>query len=166
MAQKPDPTPAPGADQPQEAPPRRRRGLLFGIVGALLVLLLGGGGAAYYLLVLGKARTPKAEAAAPRGPEHMFKVGTIVVNVARTDGRRYLRTTVELGATEKAAKHLEKFRALAVDTAIGVLAAKPLEVLLDPGQRDALRDELRGQLNHALGDHAITHLYLTEFLVQ
>lgn len=166
MAHKASSAPEPPAEPQAEAPPRRRRGLLLGIAGILLVLLLGGGGAAYYVLVLGKARTPRAEAAPPPVPSHVFKVGTIVVNVAGTDGRRYLRTTLELGATEKAVKQLEKLRALAVDTAIGVLAAKPLEVLLDPGQRDGLREELRGQLNRALGDQAITHLYLTEFLVQ
>lgn len=166
MSQKAPKAPDPPAEPQVETPPRRRRGLLLGIAAALLVLLLGGGGAAYYVLVLGKAKAPRTEAAPPPVPAHVFKVGTIVVNVARTDGRRYLRTTLELGATERAAKQMEKFRALAVDTAIGVLAAKPLEVLLDPGQRDGLREELRGQLNRALGDQAITHLYLTEFLVQ
>jgi flagellar basal body-associated protein FliL len=103
---------------------------------------------------------------AAKPPEHVVKVGTIVVNVAGTDGRRYLRTTVELGAKAKDAKHLEELRAPLLDAAIGVLGGKPLAELLDPEERDGLREELLERLNQVTGGHGISHVFLTEFVVQ
>jgi flagellar basal body-associated protein FliL len=103
---------------------------------------------------------------AAKPPEHVVKVGTIVVNVAGTDGRRYLRTTLELGAKAKESKHLEELRAPLLDAAIGILGGKPLPELLDPEERDGLREELLERLNEVTGGHGISHVFLTEFVVQ
>ena len=90
----------------------------------------------------------------------------MVVNVAGTEGKRYLRTTVEVGAAPKDAKHLEELKAPLLDAAVAVLGKKELASLLEPGDRQELREELKTRFNAALGHPLVTHVYLTEFIVQ
>jgi len=96
----------------------------------------------------------------------VLKAGTVVVNIAGTEGKRYLRTTVEVGAALKDVKHLEELKAPLLDAAVEVLGKKPLAVLLEPGDREPLREELRTKFNAALGHPAVTRVYLTEFIIQ
>jgi flagellar protein FliL len=142
-----------------------RRILMIG--GAAMLVLAIGGGAAWFFLLRGHRHGPAPVAASVvHEPAHVWKAGTVVVNIAGTGGRRYLRTTIELGVAPKAAKHVDEQRALLVDTALGVLGAEPLDRLLDPGQREPLRAHLKERLNETLGRADVTHVFLTEFVVQ
>jgi len=90
-----------------------------------------------------------------------------VVNVAETNGRRYLRTTLELGAAApKAARRLEEQRTPIIDSAIDVLSSTPLEELLNPARRDALRESLRKRINETVGGDLVSQVFFTEFVVQ
>ncbi len=157
---EPGPTEGTGA-----AAPRKSTSRLI-LVAALLLVVLGGGGAGAWFFLHRPQHA--AEATEPEGkpPEHVVKLGTVVVNVAGTEGRRYLRATVELGAGGKDVKKIEELRAPLVDTAIGVLGAKELAGLLDPEERGELRDELRTRLNQAIGGKGVSHVFLTEFVIQ
>jgi flagellar FliL protein len=155
--------PAPAAGEEAAPAPRRGRRRLL-VLGLGVLLLLGGAGGGAWWLWLRPRPAPAPKAARP--PEHVVKIGTIVVNVAGSEGRRYLRATVEVGATAKAAAHAEHGKAPLVDAAISVLAGKDLPALLDVGRRDELRRELRDRLDHAVHGGGITHVFLTEFVVQ
>ena len=156
-----EPAPAEAAGAPA---PRKGKSRLILIAAVLLVVLAGGAGAWFFLH---RGHHP-AEAKEPEGkpPEHIVKLGTVVVNVAGTEGRRYLRATVELGAGGKDVKKIEELRAPLVDTAIHVLGAKELAGLLNPEERGELRDELKTRLNEAIGGKGVSHVYLTEFVIQ
>jgi len=157
--------PAPAAE-PAEAPVKgggKKKLIMMALAG--LVLVGGGGGAAWFFVLRPSPKAEAKAAEAPKPPEHVVKVGTIVVNVAGSEGRRYLRATIEVGATAKAAAHIEHGKAPLVDAAISVLAGKDLATLLDVDERGALRDELKEHLNHA-AHGGVTHVFLTEFVVQ
>src|SRR5262249_157922 len=149
-----------------EAPAKSKRPLLL-IALALVVVLAGGGGAGWFFFMRQhdavKPAAAHAEEAKP--PAHVLRAGTVVVNIAGTEGKRYLRTTVEVGASAKDAKHLEELKAPLIDATIEVLSTKPLDKLLEP-ERDPLRTELKTRFNAVLGHPVVTHVYLTEFLVQ
>jgi flagellar FliL protein len=150
------------------APPARRSRMPL-IAGALAVVLAGGGGAGWFFFVHkagAKSAPAEAHAEEHKPPAHVMRAGTVVVNIAGTEGKRYLRTTVEVGAALKDAKHLEEFKAPLLDAALDVLGTKPLPALLEPGDREPLREELRTKFNAALGHPAVIRVYLTEFLVQ
>ena len=148
-----------------EAPPKRRRLPLVPIL-AVVAVLAGGGGAGWFFFVHQRGvKPPAAHAEETKPPAHVLRAGTVVVNIAGTEGKRYLRTTVEVGASAKDAKHLEELKAPLIDAAIEVLSTKPLDKLLAP-ERDPLRAELKTRFNTVLGHPAVTHVYLTEFLVQ
>jgi flagellar FliL protein len=160
---------APAAEGEAPAPSGGKKKLLV-IVAAAVVLLGGGGGAAWWFFL--RSPVPKAEAKEDphKPPEHVVKLGTIVVNVAGTEGRRYLRTTVEIGTKGKMGGGHgadDSVRARLVDAAISVLGGQELSTLLDPDERDEIREELKESLNKALGHgESITHVFLTEFIVQ
>ena len=148
-----------------EAPPKRRRLPLVPIL-AVVVVLAGGGGAGWFFFLHQRGvKPPPAHAEEAKPPSHVLKAGTVVVNIAGTEGKRYLRTTVEVGASAKDAKHLEELKAPLIDATIEVLSTKSLDKLLEP-ERDPLRAELKTRFNTVLGHPAVTHVYLTEFLVQ
>jgi len=157
---------AEAATPAREAPAKRRRPLVL-IALAVGAVLAGGGGAGWFFFIHQSAgvEPPAAHAGEPRPPVHVLRAGTVVVNIAGTEGKRYLRTTVEVGASAKDAKHLEELKAPLIDAAIEVLSTKPLDKLLAP-ERDPLRAELKSRFNAVIGHAAVTHVYLTEFLVQ
>ncbi|MBI1846046.1 MAG: flagellar basal body-associated FliL family protein [Candidatus Rokubacteria bacterium] len=161
------------APQAEAAAPKRS--MLPFIAAALVLLLVGGGGAAWFFMFRGAGRAEAKPEPASLPPEHVIKAGTVVVNVSGTEGRRYLRTSIEIGTDAKHAKHVEELRGAILDRAIHVLGAKSLEELLQPDERDAIRDELRESINEAIGhggkggkgEHGpVSHVFLTEFIIQ
>src|SRR5215813_7092643 len=158
---------AEAATPAREAPAKRRRPLVL-IALAVGAVLAGGGGAGWFFFIHQSAgvEPPAAHAGEPRPPVHVLRAGTVVVNIAGTEGKRYLRTTLEIGASAKDAKHLEELKAPLLDAALDVLGTKPLTTLLEPGDRQPLREELRKKFNAALGHPLVTRVYLTEFIVQ
>jgi flagellar FliL protein len=157
-------TPAAGADPPKK---KSKRGLLLVIVG-LVAVLAGGGGAGWFFFLRPKGPAPAKQEEVHKAPEHILKAGTLVVNIAGTEGRRYLRTTLEVGTAPKQAKHVEELRPLLLDAANTILGTKDLGELLEPEQREHLKEELRERLNEAIGGPkpVITHVLLSEFVIQ
>jgi flagellar basal body-associated protein FliL len=157
----------PSAASPTPAPPapsarKPRRVLLILTWCALGVALIASGAATWLLFFNG----PRAEAVATV-PMHVVRAGTIVVNVPNTDGRRYLRATLELAATTpKDLKRLNAERVRVVDAAIGVLSSTDLATLLDHTRREELKNALKAKLNETLGGRPVAQVFFTEFVIQ
>jgi flagellar basal body-associated protein FliL len=148
---------------PVNPAPTGRRGILLLVMFCALGVVVAASSVAVWLFL---APSGRAEAVS-RGPAYVFRVGTIVVNVAETNGRRYLRTTVELAApSSKDMRRLEEHRTPLVDAAIGVLGATPLESLLDHSKRETLKAQMRDRLNEAVGGSAVNQVFFTEFVIQ
>ncbi len=157
------PTSAAAPAPPAAAPAARSRRLLLLLIGVALAVAVAASGAAVWLL-LSRGKHPPAP---PERELHVIRVGTLIVNVAETNGRRYLRTTLELGAVSaKAVKALEERRTPILDTAITVLGATPLEQLLDHERRETLKTTLRDRLNQTLEGQPVAEVFFTEFVIQ
>jgi flagellar FliL protein len=159
------PAKPPAGEGAPAAPPAKRSKLPLVIV-AVVVLLAAGGGGGWFFFLRGHPAPEAKEGGEAKPPERVWKVGTIVVNVAGTEGRRYLRTTVELGVVPKEARHVEESKPVLMDAAVSVLSGKDLDELLDADERDSLREELRERFNETLGRRAVSHVFLTEFVIQ
>lgn len=160
MAAPTSPPAAPAA-APAAAPKPRR--LLLLLTWCVLAAALVASAAATWLLLF---QGPRAEAVV-KGPIHVARAGTVVVNIPNTDGRRYLRATIELGAASpKDLKRLDEQRAPVLDTAIGVLSGTELATLLDHARREELKTTLRTRLNETLGGQPVTQVFFTEFVIQ
>ena len=130
------------------------------IIAFVLLLLVGGGGyAAFWFLTSGgeegeEGKVAQTEATLRQGPAPIanpvfLSVGTFIVNLA--DGRRYLKTNLELMLTEELAKvYLENRLAEVKDLIIAELQTLNTEQLRDPKERVLLKERLKGKIESLL----------------
>ena len=115
---------------------------------------------------------PAAGNATPAAPPQKFgrvvALDAVVVNVAQTEGRRYLKTTIqmEVADEEKTVKEVEARKAQLLDLLIATLAKKSLVELTTPDALDRLRTELYERVAQELGHEKVRRVFITEFVVQ
>ena len=98
---------------------------------------------------------------------HSMDFGDIIVNLAGAKGTRYLRARFTLGGEDEKLEVLIKTNQDELrDLAIGVLSGQTMDSLEAPGARNAIRNELITQFNHALHGELVEQLYFSEFVVQ
>jgi len=122
---------------------------------------------ALVLFVVKPLLVPEDRAQAKQKPLPSFSLGSVVVNVAETDGRRYLKATVEVEPSgQKGLKEVEASRSQLIDLMIGTLSAKNLSDMTRPEGRDQIKKELLERFNAELGGEKIARIYFAEFVVQ
>jgi flagellar FliL protein len=112
----------------------------------------------------GKAKAKKDDPSAKRESVMMNK---ILVNVAGTQGARYLLCSLSVvgsGGNFKAA--MDEHNAQLIDMASNTLNVKTLADLEKPGARNLIRTELISGFNAILGDDVVKEIYFTEFAIQ
>ena len=105
--------------------------------------------------------------------EEVPEIGTIipmpviVVNVANTNGSRYLRAGLSFEVTEPALlEELEKRNPQIMDTLIMILTNKDLEDLVELTGKKQIRTEIKEKVNAKLVAGKIKSVYFTEFVIQ
>ena len=158
------------------------------IIIAVFVLLMGMMGAGFFLLwsqmSATVAQVQKQNGATENSEEEqvdekedkmgpIYRLDTLIVNLADQGGKRYLRVTMEFElkpneevdnseVVEEIEKRLPQLR----DTILMVLPTKQYaDISTTPG-KIALRDEVMAKLNPFLKKGQIAQLYFTEFVVQ
>ena len=125
------------------------------VIALVLLLLIGGGvAAAWWFLIRGgdegEGGVAQSETTIRQGPAPLenpvfFQAGTFIVNLA--DGRRYLKTNVELMLNEELAKvYLESRLSVVKDLIISELQTLSTEQLRDPKERVLLKERLKGRI--------------------
>ena len=118
-----------------------------------------------------QAEETPAEEEITMGP--LYKLDTLIVNLADQGGKRYLRITMELEmkpaenveATE-VIDELEKRMPQIRDTILMILPSKQYADIATTQGKIALRDEIMAKLNAFLKKGQINTIYFTEFVVQ
>jgi len=122
------------------------------------------------LVVSGKeqAKEPAAKQKAEQHPGKILALDPAIVNIAGTNGRRYLKITVqiEIPEDEKLIKEVEARKPLLSDRLIQILASKPLEEVTSPGSLEILKRQISDQFGKELGTDRLKGVYLTEFVIQ
>lgn len=91
----------------------------------------------------------------------------VIVNVAGSQGGRYLMTSFTLAGTNPEFKTvIEDNKDQLLDLANTALASKTINDLEKPGARNQIRAELISIFNNALGGGMVQEIYFTEFAVQ
>jgi flagellar protein FliL len=158
------------------------------IIIAVFVLFMGMMGAGFYLLwsqmsasiaqvqMQNGTSEDKEKAEAEAQEEKigtMYRMDTLIVNLADHGGKRYLRVTMELElkpnedrdaseVVEEIEKRLPQLR----DTILMILPSKQYSDISTTAGKIALRDELMGKLNAHLKAGLISTIYFTEFVIQ
>jgi flagellar basal body-associated protein FliL len=99
--------------------------------------------------------------------QNIFVVKDVIVNPAGTNGTRFLLTTVgfEVSSPE-AQKELEAREVQVRDVLNSVLTSKGLDELVDPAQREALRNEISERVGANLRNGSLTSVYFSKFIIQ
>lgn len=162
-AREPRP-PAPSEAAPPIAPaPWRMSPLMItaSVVGLAILAL------ALVLFVLKPLLLRGDHAASKVGPSRTFSLGTVVVNVAETEGRRYLKTSVELAINGTIPRELEARKSQFVDLLITVLSSKSLAEVTSAEGREGIKTEILDRINAELGNASkVQRVFFTEFVVQ
>jgi flagellar basal body-associated protein FliL len=91
----------------------------------------------------------------------------VIVNVAGSQGARYLMTSFTLAGVNPDFKTvIEDNKDQLLDLANTALASKTINDLEKPGARNQIRAELISIFNNALGGGMVQEIYFTEFAVQ
>ncbi len=98
----------------------------------------------------------------------VIALDSVVVNVAQTEGRRYLKATVhiEVPEEEKVVKEVESRKPQLLDLIVATLTKKTLAEVTAPEALDRLRGEVLERVSQALGPERVRQIFITEFVVQ
>lgn len=108
---------------------------------------------------------PPEEEEVKLGP--IYKMDTLIVNLADRGGKRYLRTTMQLELnTPDMVEEIEMRLPQLRDTILMILPAKQYADISTTDGKIALRDEILSKMNAILKKGQVTTLYFTEFVVQ
>ena len=160
-----------------------RRLLKIIVIAVVLLLLIGGGVFAAYWFLFADGGSMSAggggtSAAVREGSEPLqnpqyVELGSFVVNLA--DGRRYLKTTIQLLLSEEAAKgYLEQRMPQVKDLVVAELQTLNSEQLRDPRERELLKQRLLRKVESLLPSrdyawedpHPVKQVLITEFYLQ
>lgn len=112
-----------------------------------------------------EAEQEPEEAEVTIGP--MYKMDSMIVNLADRGGKRYLRVTMQFElSTPEVLEEIEKRLPQIRDAILMILPAKEYAQISTTQGKIALREEIMTQLNGYLKTGAINTIYFTEFVVQ
>ena len=150
------------------------------IIIGVVVLIMGTMGAGFFVLwskmstamtqVQNANVTEAAEEEAEQeevtiGP--IYKLDTLIVNLADQGGKRYLRITMEFELSQpELVEEIEKRMPQLRDSILMILPTKTYAEISSTQGKIALRDEILAKLNSFLKTGSITTIYFSEFVVQ
>ena len=144
------------------------------IIAAVAVVLLAAMGGGFYIILdkistIEKGTVAEAsEEEVDKGePKPIYSLATLIVNLADEDGRRYLRTSLDVELTKTGDElKMEERIAQIKDTAIGVMSTRRFEDINSLSGKKTLKEDIVAGLNDVLQESIVTNIYFSEFVVQ
>lgn len=97
----------------------------------------------------------------------MFPLEPFIVNLADSDGKRYLKITMEIELEkENISEELEKRSPQIRDTILTLLTSKSFNDIKDVAGKFKLREQIAKRVNNQLDSGKIRQVYFTEFVIQ
>ena len=153
--------------------PKKKSPLKMIIILMVVLGLLGGGGYYAYMKYFQPGPSPAAEGAEATVEEAspnlgiMFSLDPFIVNLAGSQGKRFLKVTVslELSAPEVHAEVKENIQKI-MDSILVLLSSKNFEDVYSVQGKFKLKDEITTRVNRFLILGHIKEAYFTEFIIQ
>jgi len=145
------------------------------VVISIAVLFMGMVGVGFVMLSNKIAQLPRDPAMAQEMPIHeeaqvvgpLYTLDTMIVNLADQGGNRYLRVTMALELSERAAVSVIESRlALVRDAVLMILPTKKYDDISTTAGKTLLRGELMEKINSLMVKGRVNNIYFTEFVVQ
>ena len=91
----------------------------------------------------------------------------IIVNIAETNGQRYLKANIQLELDKpETAEELDARKPQVLDLVISIMSAKTLEEVSNVVGRNRLKREIVDRINAELVTGKVINIYFTEFVIQ
>ncbi len=168
---------AEGEEGGEEKPKKKLPVMAIAIVVLVLVGIALAGGIAYFVaskLVVSSQKEPEA-AARYHDPGVFVKLGDpkegILVNVGGVKAGHFLKIgiMIEMNPGKKEVITEGKLNPVAetklMDTVLHILRSEPLEGY-DASKQDALKEKIKTEVNHELGEGTVYGVYITSFVLQ
>jgi flagellar protein FliL len=179
MAERKDALPAEADDDTEVAPePKRSRRFPKWLALIPIILLPAAGGALlafskYETIAVGSTEAwlrfaaAGSSEAAPRAYGDFIKIDGMIVNPARSEGKRFLLVDIGLESTSSAALgELQQKEIVVRDTILKVLGSRTVEELTSLDHRNAMKEDILGAINSVLTKGTIEYLYFTQYVLQ
>ena len=156
-----------------ESAPKKKSPVKMIVILLVVLGLLGGGGYFAYMKYMQPDQTPEAVGAGEAVEEVspnlgiMFSLDPFIVNLAGSQGKRFLKVTVslELSAPEVHAEVKENIQKI-MDSILVLLSSYYFEDLVSFQVKFKLKDEITARVNRFLVLGHIKEAYFTEFIIQ
>lgn len=100
-------------------------------------------------------------------PAAVHTIDNVVVNPAQSGGTRFLMASVAFGlADAHSAEQMTLRDAEIRDIVVRVLSSRTVAQLTDLEGRNAIKEEMRGEVVALVGDHALVDIYFPQFVIQ
>jgi flagellar protein FliL len=152
-------------EQPIE-PKKKKFNLKWMIIILVIVMIIGAGTAAglYFFL---KTDAKKPAAAAQPAALSTWPMEAFIVNIADTNGERYLKLVVQLEVSDPLViPELEQLKPRLRDSILDLLTPKTYKDLVDLSGKQRLREDIAGRINNSLSKGKVTKVYFTDFVIQ
>jgi len=158
-------------DEPAE---KKKSPIKMIIILMVILGLLGGGGYFAYVKYIQPAQSPVPAMGAGETVEEvspnlgvMFSLDPFIVNLAGSQGKRFLKVTVslELSAPEVHMEVKENIQKI-MDSILVLLSSKNFEDVYSVQGKFKLKDEITARVNRFLVLGHIKEAYFTEFIIQ
>jgi len=143
----------------------KKKLLLFLVIGLVIVVLAGSVIAVFSTFKGGKGKEKEKE----RSPKEtvIYSMEPIVVNLFDPTGKRYIQIRLALELKDKKMEEEIKINEPKIkDVIISTLSTKTPEDVLQPEAKDLIKTELLQKINSALGEEAISNIYITQYIVE
>jgi flagellar FliL protein len=115
----------------------------------------------------GAHAAPKGEAGGKEKPEVRPKFESLTVNIAGTQGTRYLKVTFNVvGKNDAANKKIDAKHAELVDTTLTILSSLSMPELNEPSGKAVVRGRLVAAFNDLLKAPLVEQVFFSDFVVQ
>jgi flagellar protein FliL len=154
---------------------KKSMGMIIGIIVGLLVL--GGGGYYAYMTFFQEKMVEEVPVEGEEGAEEeveedvnlgvMFPLDPFIVNLAGSEGKRFLKVTIslELSTPEVHAELKENIQKV-TDSILVLLSSKSFEDVYSVQGKFKLKDEVTTRVNRFLVVGHVKDAYFTEFIIQ
>jgi flagellar FliL protein len=134
------------------------------IVSVALAVIASGMIAGFYLMTKADPKKPLPEKPAVIS---VWPMDTFVVNIAETNGERYLKIVIQLEVSDPGVgPELEQLKPRIRDSILDLLTPKTYKDLIDPAGKQRLREDIAGRINNILQRGKVTKVYFTDFVIQ
>ena len=158
-------------EQTEQVPRKKKKGSivkwLIIFFALILVASAGFAGLKYYRVLFPAADGETNSAEESTLTESLWSMGTIIVNLIDEEGRRYLKTEIQIEVTKKeAVAELDIVKPKVMDSILDLLSSKSYKEIVGYEAKQRLRDEIAERVTMHLRTGSVKKVYFTEFIIQ